>query len=64
MKNDFSKKQALSPVCTPTNKTITHVGELALNYMNGYSQEFPKDCPDPRVDAQAFADWCRKNGYA
>jgi len=45
---------------TKTNKTLTKIGERALDYIADPAS-FPADCPDPRQDAEGFAEWIRKN---
>ena len=42
-----------------TSKTLTEVGEKALEYIANPAA-FPKDCPDPRKDAQAFSDYIKR----
>lgn len=39
---------------------LTKIGSLALDYIADPSK-FPADCPDPRQDAQGFADYCKEH---
>lgn len=41
-----------------TGKTITNIGKKALEYIANPAA-FPADCPDPRKDAQGFADYIK-----
>lgn len=45
------------------HKGLTKIGKKALEYLRN-PESFPADCPNPNVDAKAFADYCRKMGWA
>lgn len=56
---DLEKARKVSNFVNTTGKVLTTVGECALAYIRRPS-DFPGDCPDPRQDAEGFADYINK----
>jgi hypothetical protein len=58
----LSKKFVFERPGQRANFGITKIGQKALDWLDG--SWCPAGCPDPREDAEGFADFCRKNGLA
>lgn len=53
---DLEKAREVMKFNNTSRKSLTDVGTAALRYVKNPSS-FPSDCPDPRQDAEGFADY-------